>query len=50
MVFCDGQDYEMVRAATQDWKPEIITTTGSIEDVPGIESLLDETKTEHFYQ
>lgn len=50
IVFCDGQDYEKVRSATKDWQPEIVTTTGSVDGVLGIESLLDETKTEISYQ
>lgn len=50
VVFCDGQDYEKVRAATKDWQPEIITASESVPGVLGIETLLEETKTEQFYQ
>ncbi|KAH8252224.1 hypothetical protein KR038_004276, partial [Drosophila bunnanda] len=50
MIFCDGQDYAKVLAASKEWQPEILTVTDPIEGVPHIESLLDPTPTEAFYQ
>ncbi|XP_062132979.1 uncharacterized protein LOC133843440 [Drosophila sulfurigaster albostrigata] len=50
LIFCDGLHYEKIRSATQEWNPEIITLTGNIKDVPNIESLLEPTTTEKFYQ
>ncbi|KAH8253389.1 hypothetical protein KR032_005256 [Drosophila birchii] len=50
IIFCDGQEYEKVFAATKEWQPEILTVTDPIGGVPHIESLLDPTPTEAFYQ
>ncbi|EDX06769.1 4-coumarate--CoA ligase 1 [Drosophila simulans] len=50
VIFCDGQDYEKLLAATEGWKPELITVTDSVEGVPHIDSLLEPTTTEMFYQ
>ncbi|KAH8288441.1 hypothetical protein KR054_002717, partial [Drosophila jambulina] len=50
IIFCDGEEYEKVLAATTEWQPEILTVTTPIEGVSHIESLLDPTSTEAFYQ
>ncbi|KAH8238100.1 hypothetical protein KR026_008984, partial [Drosophila bipectinata] len=50
LIFCDGQDYQKVQAATIAWKPEIYTITEPVQGVPHIESLLDPTPTEIYYQ
>ncbi|XP_016947817.1 luciferin 4-monooxygenase [Drosophila biarmipes] len=50
VLFCDGQEYEKVRSATKGWEPEIFIVSDPIEGVPYIETLLDPTKTEMFYQ
>ncbi|KAH8301567.1 hypothetical protein KR059_006097, partial [Drosophila kikkawai] len=50
LIFCDGQEYEKVLASTKEWQPEILTVTEPIEGVPHIESLLEPTPTEVFYQ
>ncbi|KAH8375601.1 hypothetical protein KR200_000194 [Drosophila serrata] len=50
IIFCDGQEYEKVRAATKGWESEIFTVTDPVQGVPHIESLLDPTPTELFYQ
>ncbi|KAH8320593.1 hypothetical protein KR067_005750, partial [Drosophila pandora] len=50
LIFCDGQDYQKVRAATIGWQPEIFTITEPLPGVPHIETLLDPTPTEFFYQ
>ncbi|XP_030387883.1 4-coumarate--CoA ligase 1-like [Scaptodrosophila lebanonensis] len=51
LIFCDGQEYAKVYAATTSptWKPEIYTLTDPIIGVPTIESLLTPTTTEMFY-
>ncbi|XP_017039126.1 luciferin 4-monooxygenase-like [Drosophila ficusphila] len=50
LIFCDGKVYEKTRAATIEWQPEIITITDHMNGVPSIESLLEPTSTERFYQ
>ncbi|KAH8299909.1 hypothetical protein KR044_007388, partial [Drosophila immigrans] len=50
VIFCDGLDYKKVHSATRGWSPEIFTMIDHIEGVPKIESLLDPTPTEMFYQ
>ncbi|XP_020801054.1 uncharacterized protein LOC110178304 isoform X2 [Drosophila serrata] len=50
IIFCDGQDYEKVQAASKEWQPDILTVTDPIKGVPHIQSLLDPTPTEAFYQ
>ncbi|XP_016981263.1 4-coumarate--CoA ligase 1-like [Drosophila rhopaloa] len=50
IIFCDGKEYEKVRAATKGWQPEIFTVTDPVEGVPHVDSLLQSTKTEMFYQ
>ncbi|KAH8317315.1 hypothetical protein KR074_008840, partial [Drosophila pseudoananassae] len=50
LIFCDGHDYQKILAATMAWKPEIFTVTEPLQGVPHIESLLDPTPTELFYQ
>ncbi|KAH8347941.1 hypothetical protein KR084_002451, partial [Drosophila pseudotakahashii] len=50
VIFCDGQEYQKVLAATKRWLPEIFTITDPIEGVPHIETLLEPTQTEMFYQ
>ncbi|XP_037717362.1 4-coumarate--CoA ligase 1-like [Drosophila subpulchrella] len=50
VIFSDGLEYEKVRSATKGWEPQIFTVTDPIEGVPHIETLLDPTKTEMFYQ
>ncbi|EDV36237.1 uncharacterized protein Dana_GF12065 [Drosophila ananassae] len=50
LIFCDGQDYQKVRAATSEWQPEIFTITEPLPGVPHIETLLDPTPTEFCYQ
>lgn len=50
LIFCDGADYQKIRAATLGWHPEIYTLSDPIEGVPNIETLLDPTTTEMFYQ
>ncbi|XP_017140130.1 4-coumarate--CoA ligase 1 [Drosophila miranda] len=50
LVFCDACNYDKLYSATSDFKPEIITLTGSVEGVLTIQDLLEPTKTEFFYQ
>ncbi|KAM8714049.1 hypothetical protein ACLKA7_014242 [Drosophila subpalustris] len=50
LIFCDGQDYQKVHAATRGWHPEIFTLIDHVEGVPKIETLLEPTTTEMFYQ
>ncbi|KAH8371969.1 hypothetical protein KR093_009556, partial [Drosophila rubida] len=50
IIFCDGLDYMKVKAATRDWNPEIFTMIDHIEGVSNIESFLEPTTTEMFYQ
>ncbi|KAH8284999.1 hypothetical protein KR054_003755 [Drosophila jambulina] len=50
IIFCDGKEYEKVRAATKGWESEIFTVTDPVQGVPHIESFLDPTPTELFYQ
>jgi len=50
LIFCDGHDYEKIHSATRGWNPEIYTLIDPIEGVPKIETLLDPTTTEMFYQ
>ncbi|XP_043065707.1 luciferin 4-monooxygenase-like [Drosophila bipectinata] len=50
LIFCDGQDYQKILAATIAWKPEIFTVTEPLQGVPHIDSLLNPTPTELFYQ
>ncbi|KAH8285043.1 hypothetical protein KR054_004254 [Drosophila jambulina] len=50
LIFCDGNIYEKVRAATIEWQPEMYTLTDHVEGVPNIESLLEPTTTETSYQ
>ncbi|EDV56315.1 4-coumarate--CoA ligase 1 [Drosophila erecta] len=50
IIFCDGQDYEKLCAATKGWKPTIFTVTDSVEGVPHVDTLLEPTATEMFYQ
>ncbi|XP_034476353.1 4-coumarate--CoA ligase 1-like [Drosophila innubila] len=50
LIFCDGHDYEKIHSATRSWNPEIYTLIDPIEGVPKIETLLDPTTTEMFYQ
>ncbi|XP_017033205.1 uncharacterized protein [Drosophila kikkawai] len=49
LIFCDGNNYEKVHAATIEWQPEIYTLTDHLEGVPIIESLLEPTTTEMSY-
>ncbi|KAH8347945.1 hypothetical protein KR084_002454, partial [Drosophila pseudotakahashii] len=50
LIFCDGHEYDKVHKATVGWHPEILTLTEHVEGVQGIETLLDPTTTEKFYQ
>ncbi|XP_052839850.1 uncharacterized protein LOC128254675 [Drosophila gunungcola] len=50
VIFCDGKEYEKVRAATKGWQPEIFTVVDPVDGVPHIDSLLQPTETEMFYQ
>ncbi|TDG51514.1 hypothetical protein AWZ03_001974 [Drosophila navojoa] len=50
LIFCDGADYQKIRAATLGWHPELYTLSDPIEGVPNIETLLDPTNTEMSYQ
>ncbi|KAH8285038.1 hypothetical protein KR054_004253, partial [Drosophila jambulina] len=50
LIFCDGDIYEKVHAATIEWQPEIFTLTDHIEGVSNIETLLEPTTTETSYQ
>ncbi|KAH8252221.1 hypothetical protein KR038_004271, partial [Drosophila bunnanda] len=50
LIFCDGKNYEKLKAATMEWQPEIYTLTDHVEGVPNIESLLEPTNTEMSYQ
>ncbi|XP_020801168.1 probable 4-coumarate--CoA ligase 3 [Drosophila serrata] len=50
LIFCDGNVYEKIHAATIEWQPEIYTLTDHVEGVPNIESLLEPTTTEMSYQ
>ncbi|KAH8296979.1 hypothetical protein KR044_002610, partial [Drosophila immigrans] len=50
LIFCDGLQYAKILSATREWNPEILTITDYIEGVPNIESLLESTTTEVFYQ
>ncbi|XP_002016546.2 4-coumarate--CoA ligase 1 [Drosophila persimilis] len=50
LIFCDGNVYDKVRAATAGWQPEIYTITDPVEGVHKIEDLLDPTTTEAGYQ
>ncbi|XP_017002696.2 luciferin 4-monooxygenase-like [Drosophila takahashii] len=50
VIFCEGQEYQKVLSATKGWQPEIVTVIDPIEGVPHIESFLEPTKTEMFYQ
>lgn len=50
LVFCDGHEYDKVHKATMGWHPEIYTLTDAVEGVQSIETLLDPTTTERFYQ
>ncbi|KAH8291894.1 hypothetical protein KR054_001975, partial [Drosophila jambulina] len=50
LIFCDGNVYEKIRAATIEWQPEIYTLTHHVKGVPNIETLLEPTTTEMYYQ
>ncbi|KAH8284767.1 hypothetical protein KR054_000854 [Drosophila jambulina] len=50
LIFCDGNIYEKVHAATIEWQPEIYTLTHHVEGVSNIETLLKPTTTETSYQ
>lgn len=50
LIFCDGNIYEKVRKTTIEWQPEIYTLTDHVDRVPTIETLLEPTTTEMFYQ
>ncbi|KAH8254309.1 hypothetical protein KR032_009461, partial [Drosophila birchii] len=50
LIFCDGNVYQKVQAATSEWQPEIYTLTDHIEGVANIETLLEPTSTEMSYQ
>ncbi|XP_039481352.1 4-coumarate--CoA ligase 1-like [Drosophila santomea] len=50
VIFCDGQDHEKLRVAAKGWQPEIFTITDSVEGVPHIDTFLEPTTTEMFYQ
>ncbi|KAM8714048.1 hypothetical protein ACLKA7_014241 [Drosophila subpalustris] len=50
LIFCDGQDYKKIHSATRSWHPEIYTLIDHVEGVPKIETLLEPTTTEMFYQ
>nr|XP_016994998.2 luciferin 4-monooxygenase-like [Drosophila takahashii] len=50
LIFCDGNEYEKVQAATIEWQPEIFTITDHLEGVSSIEALLVPTDSEQFYR
>ncbi|XP_034479299.1 4-coumarate--CoA ligase 1-like [Drosophila innubila] len=50
IIFCDGEDYEVIKQATLEWAPKIITLTGRLDGVPNIEDLLNPHPAERFYQ
>ncbi|XP_017000485.2 luciferin 4-monooxygenase-like [Drosophila takahashii] len=50
LIFCDGNVWQKIHAATIDWRPEIFIITGKVEGVLSIESLLDYTDDENIYQ
>ncbi|KAH8371673.1 hypothetical protein KR093_008418 [Drosophila rubida] len=46
LIFCDGNDYELIKAATRDWQPTICTLINHIAEVPKIEDHLKPTTSE----
>lgn len=50
VIFTDAVHYDKLYAATSDFKPEIILTTGTKEGVLSVQDLLEPTKTEIYYQ
>lgn len=50
IMFCDGEDYEIIKQATAEWAPKIILLTGQVDGVPSIEDLLNPHPAERFYQ
>ncbi|KAM8713445.1 hypothetical protein ACLKA7_013715 [Drosophila subpalustris] len=50
IMFCDGEDYEVIKEVTAEWAPKIITLTGRVDGVPNIEDLLKPHPAERLYQ
>lgn len=50
VIFCDGQDFDIMESVTRDFKPKIFTVTDHIDGVSKVQDLLEPTKTEHFYK
>ncbi|KAH8300227.1 hypothetical protein KR044_011966, partial [Drosophila immigrans] len=49
LIFCDGNDYELIKSITHEWNPTICTLINHIENVPKIEDHLQPTTTEDSY-
>lgn len=50
LIFCDGDNYEKIKLATNAYKPKIYTLSEHLEEIPKVIDLLEPTKTELFYQ
>ncbi|XP_068147490.1 uncharacterized protein [Drosophila tropicalis] len=50
IMFCDGNDYERIKEITKEWSPKIVTLTGHVDGVIGIDDLLKANPAERIYQ
>ncbi|XP_060655036.1 uncharacterized protein LOC132790508 [Drosophila nasuta] len=49
LIFCDGNDYELIKSITLEWNPIICTLINHIANVPKIEDHFRPTTTENSY-
>jgi len=49
LIFCDGNDYKLIKSITDEWSPKICTLINHIASVPSIEDYLRPTRTENNY-
>ncbi|KAH8300130.1 hypothetical protein KR044_010296, partial [Drosophila immigrans] len=50
IMFCDAEDYDIIKQVTAEWDPKIITLTGRVDGVASIEDLLKPHPMERLYQ
>lgn len=49
LIFCDGNDYKVIKSMTLEWNPKICTLNNHIANVPKIGDHLGPTSSENFY-
>ncbi|XP_073829202.1 probable 4-coumarate--CoA ligase 1 isoform X2 [Musca autumnalis] len=50
LIFCGGENYELLQKATSSFKPLIYTLTGHIKNISKVEDLLEVTETENSFR